>query len=135
MWNITPSSITIPQVPPSASESMMCCKRELFHEHYRRAVEFTEKEGFKSRYGFSPPKGLPDELRVGSGHRNHAAEFPSIDIRHAGAFTMVRMSPEQFRSARSRRGWTEAEEVPGWGRTFGRFSELLEEVKNGYINI
>ena len=108
--------------------SLLCAYRELLLEHYRRKVEFVEANGFKSRYGFSPPKGLPKELRNGK-YKVYFAEQPSIDIRHSKALTRRRMDKSQFRSERSCRGWTEADEVPGWdGKTKGRFDNFLQEV-------
>ena len=90
---------------------------------------FVEKNGFKSRYGFSPPKGLPKELRKGR-YKVYFSENPSIDIRHSKSLTRTRMDKSQFRSERSCRGWTEADEVPGWGKTKGCFNEFLCEVVN-----
>jgi hypothetical protein len=55
------------------------------------------------------------------------SEFPCIDIRHKRSFTPPRMKRGDYRNERSIKGWTEAEEVPGWGRTKGRFRELLKD--------
>jgi hypothetical protein len=38
------------------------------------------------------------------------------------------MNKSQFRSERSCRGWTEADEVPYWGKIGGRFYEFLRDV-------
>lgn len=104
--------------------SQLCAMREVLLEHYTKVVELAEKEEFKHSYGFSPPKGLPKEEQ-----RNHYTTFmstvPNLDIRHPGAFTRQRMDRSQFRSERSCRGWTESDGVPGWGKTLGRFDELL----------
>jgi hypothetical protein len=42
--------------------STLCANRDLLIDHYSRVVDFVEKNGWKSRYGYSPPKGLPKEL-------------------------------------------------------------------------
>ena len=107
--------------------SLLCAYRDLLMEHYRRKVEFVEENGFQSRYGFSPPKGLPKELRYGK-YKVYFAEQPTIDIRHSKALTRRRMDKSQFRSERSCRGWTEADEVHPWGKTMGRFDNFLQEV-------
>lgn len=108
--------------------SLLCAYRDLLMEHYKRKVEFVEANGFKSKYGFSPPKGLPKELRNGE-YKVYFAEHPSIDIRHSKALTRRRMNKSQFRSERSCRGWTEADGVPKWGKTKGRFDQFLQELE------
>lgn len=114
--------------------SLLCAYRELLIEHYRRKVEFVEANGFKSKYGFSPPKGLPKELRNGR-YKVWFAEHPSIDIRHSKSLTRRRMDKSQFRSERSCRGWTEADGVPSWGKTKGCFDKFLQEVPSKQFNI
>lgn len=107
--------------------SLLCANRQFLVKHFRKKVEFVGEHGHKGKYGFSPPRGLPPELREGK-YKTWMAEHPCIDIRHTRSLTRRRMTKEEFRSPRSRRGWTEAEEVPGWGKTFGRFNEFLEEL-------
>jgi hypothetical protein len=41
---------------------------------------------------------------------------PNIDIRHGNNLTPTRWRKDQFRDQRYTKGWTEADEVPGWGR-------------------
>lgn len=108
--------------------SMLCAYRELLLEHYRKKVEITERDGFKSSLGYSPPRGLPKEDRLGK-HKSWLAELPTIDIRHDMTYTRKRMSKDQFRSERSCRGWQEADEIPGWGKTIGRFDDFLMEIQ------
>lgn len=107
--------------------SMLCGYRELLLDHYRRATSFVEKNGWRSRYGYSPPKGLPKEQRVGR-YKTYFAKSPCIDIRRDDAWTRKRMDKSQFRSERGRRGWTEADSIPAWGKTQGRFDEFLKEI-------
>jgi hypothetical protein len=59
------------------------------------------------------------------------SEKPNIDIRHGKNLTHSRWSKEEFRNQKYTRGWTLAGEVPGWGQTSGRFSEILSEIANG----
>ncbi len=110
--------------------SHLCAHRDLLIKHYTKAVANIEKEGFKHDYGFAPPRGLPKDQRVGK-YDCYFSEFPAVDIRHGGAFTRQRMEKSEFRSERSCRDWKEAGEVPGWGKTFGRFDEFLRELSNG----
>jgi hypothetical protein len=87
-------------------------------------VELTEKNGFRSRYGYSPPKGLPKEEQFGK-YKTYFAEFPSLDIRHELSWTRKRMDKSQFMSERSCRGWTEGFEIPGWGAVGDKFESIL----------
>jgi hypothetical protein len=107
--------------------STLCANRDLLIDHYSRVVDFVEKNGWKSRYGYSPPKGLPKELRVGK-YKCWLSEQPVLDIRLNSSWTRKRMNKSQFRSERSCRGWTEADEVPYWGKIGGRFYEFLRDV-------
>jgi hypothetical protein len=43
--------------------------------------------------------------------------------------TQSRWRQDQFCSQRNCRGWTEADEVPGWGVTKDRFREILENIR------
>ncbi|MBI2049660.1 hypothetical protein HYT32_02020 [Candidatus Roizmanbacteria bacterium] len=108
--------------------SMVCAYRSLLLRHYRKVVEWVEKMGHKRSWGFSPPKGLPKEERYGH-YTNYRSVVPDINIRHPNAFTPQRMDKSEFRSERSRRGWTESDGVPGWGKTKGRFDEFLAQPK------
>lgn len=109
--------------------SMLCAYRELLLKHYSKATAFIEKNGWRSRYGYSPPKGLPKEQRIGR-YKTYEAKQPSIDIRRDDAWTRKRMDKSQFRSERSCRGWKEADGVPSWGKTEGRFNEFLKELNH-----
>lgn len=107
----------------SDDTSMLLAPRQLLLDHFRVRIKFLEEEGFRSSLGWSPPKGIPKEMRTGRVER-YMAEYPCIDIRHGGTLTRVRMDKSQFR--KEPKDWKEAEEVPGWGRTYGCFDRLLE---------
>jgi glycosyltransferase involved in cell wall biosynthesis len=105
--------------------SGLCAYRELLLEHYRKRVALVEEHGFSRRMGFEPGthgrRERVDDLRSEA----WMSEAPNIDIRHGHNLTPSRWRQEQFRDRRNCRGWTEADEVPGWGRTKGRFAEIL----------
>ena len=107
--------------------SMLCAYRDLLIKHYTLAVELVAGVGWRSRYGFSPPKGIEKEKRVGK-HDTYFAEYPSLDIRRKDAWTSKRMDKSQFRNEKGCQGWKEADEVPGWGKIKGRFDEFLREI-------
>lgn len=108
--------------------SGLCANRELLIAHYRKRIALCEAVGFTRKMGFEPgsharPERVDD---VPSGIWWGA--FPNIDIRHDRNLTESRWDPAQFRDPTSCEGWTEADAVPGWGVTKGRFSEFLQEV-------
>jgi hypothetical protein len=126
--------------------SMVCAHRDLLIKHYTKAVNIIEKDGWKSRYGYSPPKGLPREQRIAR-RKDYMAEFPSLDIRREDSWSRKRMDKSQFRSEKSCRGWTEAYVPPedeeqvkrinnlrtAWGPTYGKFNEFMQDVKEGKL--
>ena len=108
--------------------SMLSALREPLMAHMKRAIEVNE-ERFHSRYGISPPRGIPPEEQKGKHYGTYMSAVPVVDVRHPNTLTRVRMTTDQFRSEHSRRGWTEGDSIPGWpGKTLGRFDEWLKEV-------
>lgn len=105
--------------------SMLCAYRELLLEHYTKRVELIERKGFIRRLGFSPPRGLYGPERMGLKGR-YKTKHPCIDIRHENSMTRIRMNLSDFR--RKPRGWKKDDNVPGWGKTLGRFDEFLLEI-------
>lgn len=108
--------------------SGLCAYRELLLRHYRARVARVEAEGFKRFNGFEPGTHI-----LPRGYCNNKAErwmsaVPNIDIRHGKTLTASRWEQSQFRSQKSCQGWTLTDQVPGWGITKGRFSELLQQV-------
>jgi len=106
--------------------SLLCARRSLLVDHYSKCVESIKDHGFKKKYGYSPPKGLPKSERAGKAE-SYFASGVSVDIRRSDAWTRRRMDRSQFRSEGSCKGWTESDSVPGWGKTKGRFNEFLNE--------
>jgi glycosyltransferase involved in cell wall biosynthesis len=109
--------------------SMMCAKRELLLEHYKRRVDRVEKEGYNFKIGFEPgghqfPRGIDNyKLAV------WWSEFPCIDIRHGKNLTASRWTKEEFRNKRNLHSWTESDSVPGWGKTEdGGLQEILNAI-------
>ncbi len=110
------------------STSGLCAYRDLLLEHYRKRVERVEREGFTRRLGFEPgnhpyPRGVDNY-----GSEAYFSKFPNIDIRHKKNLTPSRWSQDEFRSKKNLYAWKEADEVPFWGRTKGRFEEILNAV-------
>jgi len=105
-----------------------CAYRELLLKHYRTRVERIEKEGFTRRMGFeagthSYPRGV-DNYKA----KMYWTEHPNVDVRHKTNLTESRFKKEQFKSERSIRGWTLADEIPYWGKTKGCFDEFIKNI-------
>jgi len=107
--------------------SQLSALREPLMAHIKRAIE-VNSDSFHASYGISPPRGIPPEEQKGKHFGVYMSQVPNIDIRHPKTTTKQRMDPSEFRSEYSRRGWTESDKVPGWGKTLGRFDEFLAEI-------
>jgi hypothetical protein len=125
--------------------SGLCADRKLLVEHYHRRIAKVvqnqrdletqglpvRRDGFSRHMGFEPgchrpPRGVDHYPAL-----RWMSEQPNIDIRHDHNLTPSRWSQDKFRSKNSCQGWKMTDEVPGWGRTKGRFSEFLKEVADG----
>jgi ribosomal protein L37E len=111
--------------------SQLCASRQLLLEHYRKRVERVEKDGYSNRMGYEPGTHKRSERVDNHGHGTWMSKQPNIDIRHKHNLTPTRWRKEQFRNKRFTAGWTEAEEVPSWGRTKGRMPEFLKGIIEG----
>ena len=105
--------------------SQLCAYRALLLEHYRKRVQMVEENGFTYRMGFEPGTHRRKERVDDYWHDTWMSETPNIDIRHGGNLTKSRWSKDQFRNQRFTKGWTIADEVPGWGITKGKVDDLL----------
>jgi len=112
----------------SKNPSFMCAYRELLLEHYTKTLAYIEENGWTGKQGYSPPKGLPREQRVGR-VETYMAEMPSIDVRSKTTWTGHKMKREDFRNPP--KDWKEAWEIPGWGKTKDRFNEFLRSISDG----
>lgn len=108
--------------------SGLFANRLLLAEHYRQRCLRVEREGFTQRMGYEPGTrkvrhgGIDDVDVIAC-----MSALPNIDIRHDKNLTPSRWSKDEFRNQKYTEGWTEADSVPGWGRTAGRFDEFLKE--------
>lgn len=59
---------------------------------------------------------------------SYQSELPNIDIRHSTNLTPSRWNKEQFRNEKYTDGWTELNEVPGWGVTENRLPDILASI-------
>ena len=109
--------------------SGLCAYRSLLLKHYRTRVKRLEDEKFTRRLGFEPgnhpyPRGVDNYTSD-----SWSSKYPLIDIRHGLNVSGVRFKKDQFR--RKPKDWVEADEIPHWGRTKGRFYDFLRDVYDG----
>jgi glycosyltransferase involved in cell wall biosynthesis len=109
--------------------SGLCADRQLLIEHYRKRIARVEAEGFSRRIGFEPGSHSRSERIDDVPAEEWWSDEPNVDIRHTTNLTPSRWSQSEFRSQRNCQGWTEADEIPGWGVTKGRFWEWLAETQ------
>jgi len=109
----------------SSATSGLCAYRELLLEHYRKRVQMVEESGFSRRMGYEPGTNRRKERVDDHTSEVWMSELPNIDIRHGKNLTRSRWSKDQFRNQKYTKGWKESNEVPGWGITEGKFTELL----------
>lgn len=109
--------------------SGLCAYKTLLIQHYKKRIERMELEGkYDRNTGFEPgthqyPRGI-DNYKADK----YFSEVPNIDIRHTTNLTRSRWSQDQFRNKNTCLGWKLADEVPGWGKSKGRFKDFLQEV-------
>ena len=108
--------------------SQLCGYREVLLKHYRKRVETVEKDGFSMKMGYEPGthhrKERVDNLESGEWF----SRWPNIDIKHGRNLSPARWSPSEFRSQRNCRNWAEADEIPPWGHSGGRFDAFIQDV-------
>jgi len=114
------------------SQSSLVGHKDLMIKWYANRIKMIEERGkHNPKWGFEP--GGPGEPgRKGDPNKNkydvYFSEFPNLDIRHDNNMTRNRFRRKQFRNKHGIKGWALADEVPYWGKTKGRFQELLNEV-------
>lgn len=105
--------------------SGICVNRETAIKHYRKRIkkveEFMKKQPtdaqlnkFVREMGFEPGthrrSSRVDDLTCGS----WKSAWPNVDIRHGKNLSPSRWKKSQFKNQKFTKGWTEAEEIPGW---------------------
>lgn len=115
--------------------SGLCADHALLLEHYRRRLARIEAEGrFDRRIGYEPGGYRPPRGIDNYPAERWMSEYPNVDIRHDKNITLSKWSLADFRNRGQGQGWKLVDDIPGWGRTKGRFREFLDEVTgNGHF--
>lgn len=135
-WKVRVSDGHTMRTADARTLSQMCAYKNLLLPHYWKRVKLQEefytthpdpheRNKFIRAMGFEP----------GTHHRPEAVDnlesdtwnslTPNIDIRLETALTPSRWRKDQYRNQKFTEGWQEADRVPGWGITEGRFDEFL----------
>lgn len=110
--------------------SQLVAYRDILIEHYTKRLKVLEEtlandpNNFSRtvrRIGFEPGTHNRAERIDTRGFGTYQSAFPNLDIRHDNNLTPSRWRPEQYRNQKYTKGWTEADEVPGWGK----YSEVI----------
>lgn len=109
-----------------ASQTSGCCAyRSRLVDHYRKRVAYIEQHGWDRNIGYEPGTNRRSLAFDPHGAQSFWTETPNIDVRDVGNLSKSKWSLADFRNKANAVGWTEADAVPGWGRTCGRFDAFL----------
>ena len=116
-----------------ASQTSGCCAyRARLVDHYRKRVAHIEQHGWDRNIGYEPGTNARSLAFDPHGAQPFWTETPNIDVRDVGNLSKSKWSLADFRNKANAVGWTEADTVPGWGLTRGRFNAFLEDVAAGH---
>ena len=107
--------------------SGICVDRELAIKHYRKRLEVMAKDGFSMAQGFEPGTHNRAKRIDDLTSESWMSPFPNVDVRHGNNLSKTRWTKEEFRNQKYTEGWTEAEEIPGWGKTKETFRKILPQ--------
>ena len=111
-----------------ASQTSGCCAyRALLVEHYRARIAHVEQHGYDRNLGYEPGTNRRSRELHPFWAETWFASRPNVDIRHGRNLSKSKWSIADFRNKANAIDWTEADAVPGWGHTRGRFWEWLSE--------
>lgn len=115
VWKIDPVSGKAIHYPCRQTSGLVAY-RDLLIKHYKERVRRVEEEGFSMRMGYEPGTHNRPERVDDYKSEAYFSKLPNVDIRHDKNLTKTRWSKDEFRNPKYTEGWTEADEVPGWGR-------------------
>lgn len=114
--------------------SGLCAYRDTLIDHYRKRIAHVEAHGFSRNLGFEPGTNARARVLDGRTAETWMSPLPNVDIKTRFCLTPGRWDRSQFRNQNSCQGWQLADEVPGWGRTKGRFRAFLEELQKASVH-
>jgi hypothetical protein len=110
--------------------SGLCADRQLLIRHYRAHLEKIEKHGgvYDPKYNYEPGNNKwSRRLLPGATASTWMSAGANVDIKTEHCLTRGWWRKEDW-NEQATRGWTERDDVPGWGVTRGRFREFLRDI-------
>ena len=113
-----------------ASQTSGCCAyRARLIDHYRKRVAYVEQHGWDRNIGYEPGTNSRGRAFDPDGRsETWMSTVPNIDVRDLGNLSKSKWSLADFRNKANAAGWQEADGVPHWGLTRGRFAEFVQEI-------
>ncbi len=107
--------------------SGLCAYRNILIDYYRNRVKMIESGEIGGRRHFEPGSHYHDAYKklTSLGFDTWFSEIPYVDIRHDVTVTRNIFDPSGYRGQVV--DWTLSQEIPFWGKTWGRFQEFLQE--------
>jgi len=101
----------------SRRTSQLIVHREILKDYLEQLFNVIDQRGYNPKMGVSPMTHQINEIK-NQGLRQFKSDAPNIDIRHDNNFSNYAYEDRDIIS----------DEVPGWGKTLGRFNEFLDEI-------
>lgn len=102
--------------------SGLICYKELALNHFKKRLKMIESYSgdefnkYIRRIGFEPGTHNREERVDDFKAESLQSKHPNVDIRHGNNATATRWSPDQFRNKKYTKGWTESNNIEGWGQ-------------------
>ncbi len=99
------------------SQSGLCADRKFAENHYTERIEFIEKNGWRTKFGFEPGT---KKIRRGGITDDDFSEWksaqPNVDIRHMGSLTPLKCNLTSFVHSPPVDSWKKIriDQVEGW---------------------
>lgn len=118
--------------------SGICVNRKTAVKHYQKRIkrieEFLSKNptnGKLNKYirlmGFEPGTHRRAERVDDLESKSWKSKYAIVDIRHDKNLTPSRWKKSEFRNKSNTKGWTESDQIPGWGKIKETFPDILNK--------
>lgn len=117
VWKLRAEDGLAVKVDDCKQLSGLCAYKDLLMAHYKARIARLEAEGYSNAIGHEPgTHNRPERIDSYTAEAWQSA-LPNIDIRHDKNATPSRWSKDDFRNERFTKGWTESNDIQGWGQT------------------
>jgi len=132
VWKLRASDGLAVKVDDCRQLSGLVAYRDFLIIHFEKRVEMLQKKWdslkdnpmqeeefnkYVRAMGFEPGTHGRAERVDDYKSKSYESKYPNVDIRHGLNATASRWNKDQFKNEKYTKGWTEAYEIPGWGKT------------------